>query len=102
MSIDAIAFLDPVALPSVSPLGAANQASAVGGNFGAWFGQQLSQVNHQLIDADVGVQRLAAGDATNLHEVMIKLQESKMSLQLLMQVRNHLLDAYRDVAQMPL
>jgi flagellar hook-basal body complex protein FliE len=102
MTIDAINFLQPVAMPSLSPLGAASASAVPAGAFGAWFEQQLVQVNQQIIDADQGVQRLAAGDANNLHDVMIKLQESKMSLQLVMQVRNHLLDAYHDIAQMQL
>lgn len=99
MSIDAIGFLAPSALPlPVAPGEAA--APAPGGAFGAWFTQQLADVNGQLAVADQGVQRLAAGEAPNLHQVMIDLEQAKVSLQLVMQVRNHLLDAYRELIQM--
>ena len=100
MSIEAISFLPAAALPSVDPVGGAAAQHVPGATFGSWFDSQLSQLNTQMVEADNGVQRLAAGDASNLHEVMISLQESRMSLQLMMQVRNHLLDAYHDIAQM--
>ncbi|WP_332879667.1 flagellar hook-basal body complex protein FliE [Massilia sp. S19_KUP03_FR1] len=97
MNIDAIGFLAPL-----NPIGAAQpEASAApGAAFGTWFSQQLADVNRQLAVADHGVQRLAAGDASNLHQVMIDLEQAKVSLQLVMQVRNHLLDAYHELMQM--
>lgn len=99
MSIDAIGFLAPLggALP-VAPGETAPAAPASA--FGTWFGEQLADVNRQLAVADHGVQRLAAGDASNLHQVMIDLEQAKVSLQLVMQVRNHLLDAYHELMQM--
>jgi len=99
MNIDAIGFLAPL-----NPIGAglpeAAAAPAPGAAFGTWFSQQLAGVNGQLAVADHGVQRLAAGDASNLHQVMIDLEQAKVSLQLVMQVRNHLLDAYHELMQM--
>lgn len=104
MSIDAIAALPTVAfepavsyLPSLAPQTA---TPAAGGDFASWFGEQLAQTNAQLTSADQGIQQLALGDASNLHHVMIQLEEAKLSLQLVMQVRNHLLDAYRELMQM--
>ncbi len=103
MSIDALAFLPPLSMPT-APTGAdafgAAGAAAPSGQFGTWFGEQLSQVNQQLIGADQGVQQLAAGDVSNLHQVMINLEQAKISMQLVMQVRNHVLDAYRELMQM--
>lgn len=100
MNIDAIGLLAPQ-----SPIGTAMPAgidpsAAPSAAFGNWFSTQLADVNNQLAVADHGVQRLAAGDATNLHQVMIDLEQAKVSLQLVMQVRNHLLDAYHELMQM--
>jgi len=99
MSVEAIGFLPPVS-PLTTDAGAAAATSAPASGFAAWFSQQLGDVNNQLAVADQGVQRLAAGDATNLHQVMIDLEQAKLSLQLVMQVRNHLLDAYHELLQM--
>lgn len=69
-------------------------------NFGHWFTQELSSVNASLEVADRDVKRLAAGEAQSLHEVMIHMEEAKLSFQLLAQVRNRLLDAYQEVMRM--
>jgi flagellar hook-basal body complex protein FliE len=98
MSIEAIQFLPAVGLPQIE--GIAGTPAAPSGDFGAWFTNQMSQVNQQLVNADHGIQQLAAGDASNLHQVMINLEEAKLSMQLVMQVRTHLLDAYHDLMQM--
>ncbi|MES2933122.1 MAG: flagellar hook-basal body complex protein FliE [Pseudomonadota bacterium] len=110
MSVEALTFLPPISMPSLNLTSAAKVAqlttapastlAAASGQFAAAFSQQLSQVNTQLLNADHGVQQLAAGDATNLHQVMINLEQAKLSMQLVMQVRNHVLDAYRELLQM--
>jgi flagellar hook-basal body complex protein FliE len=100
-SVEAISFLPAVSMPSLAVGGDAT-AQAPGAAFGTWFESHLSELNDKLLAADAGVQKLAAGDVSNLHDVMISLQEAHMSLQLMMQVRNHLLDAYHDIAQMQL
>jgi flagellar hook-basal body complex protein FliE len=46
------------------------------------------------------VARLAAGDTDNLHQVMIALEEAKLSFQLMVQVRNKLLESYQDILRM--
>ena len=98
MSIDAIGFLPPLSMPL--PAGQSQAAQAPSGEFAGWFSQQLSDVNGALSKADHGVQQLAAGDASNLHQVMIDLEQAKLSMQLVMSVRTHLLDAYRELMQM--
>jgi flagellar hook-basal body complex protein FliE len=98
MSIEAIEFLPALSMPLAT--GESTAAAPVTGDFATWFSQQLSDVNTQLAKADHGVQRLAAGDASNLHQVMIDLEQAKLSMQLVMTVRTHLLDAYRELMQM--
>ncbi len=57
-------------------------------------------MNSQLQRVDADLQRLALGDAQNLHQVMINLEEAKLSFQLLVQVRNHALEAYQEIMKM--
>lgn len=78
--------------PSLAP------ASPTG--FGELVSKGLGQVNDQLLAGEAGLQRLATGDMQNLHQVMIRLEESRLSFQLLMQVRARLLEAYQDVMKM--
>ena len=62
----------------------------------------LEQVNQDLLASQADLQRLAAGDAENLHDIVIRLEENRISLQLLLQVRNRVLEAYQDVMRMQL
>lgn len=101
MTVEALQFLPPLSPLTAPATGASAELNtAPSGQFAAWFGQQLGEVNTQLLSADQGLQQLAAGDTSNLHQVMLNLEQAKMSLQLVMQVRNHVLDAYRELMQM--
>jgi flagellar hook-basal body complex protein FliE len=70
------------------------------GMFGNMVSQGLAQVNAQLQTSQVDLQKLATGDLQNLHQVMIQLEESRLSFQLMLQVRGRLLEAYQDVMKM--
>lgn len=85
----------PVALPGAAPAGV--DAS---GRFDQIVSDGLGKVNESLLAAQSGVQALAAGTAPDLHRVMIQMEESQLSFQLMLQVRNRLLEAYQDVMKM--
>ena len=98
--IDAIlGDLPPSAFGAAAPAGNATAANAAGG-FGQLFTQGLAQVNENLLASQADLQRLATGDIQNLHQVMVRLEESRVSFQLMLQVRNRLLEAYQDVMKM--
>jgi flagellar hook-basal body complex protein FliE len=73
------------------------QPAAISQNFGNWFVRELAQVNQQLSRVDADSQALASGQAVSLHQVMINLEEAKLSFDLLAQVRNRLLESYQEV-----
>lgn len=62
--------------------------------------QGLQQVNGQLLASQTDLQQLSVGNVQNLHQVMIRLEESRLAFQLTMQVRNRLLESYQDVMRM--
>jgi flagellar hook-basal body complex protein FliE len=76
------------------------QATSSAAGFGELFNQGLSQVNEQLLASQVDLQNLATGEVQNLHQVMIRLEESRLNFQLMMQVRGRLLEAYQDIMKM--
>lgn len=78
----------------------AEAASATGPSFLDRVGQGLNDVNEQLLASQADLQRVAVGDLEDLHAVMIRLEESRISLQLMLQVRNRALEAYQDVMRM--
>ena len=96
MSIEAIGFLPPLQDIALDPAGTA----AAGNGFAAWFAREMAATNNQLVDADRQLQQLAAGETTNLHQVMIALEDARVSFQFLVQVRNHLLEGYQEILRM--
>lgn len=88
-------------LPPLPPgIGATAPAATANVPFGDLFTQGLSQVNDSLLTSQTDMQRLATGDVQNLHQLMIRLEESRINFQLMLQVRNRLLEAYQDVMKM--
>jgi flagellar hook-basal body complex protein FliE len=96
-------MVDPVAVVStavagLNPSQPTGEPHSVG--FTDWLGQHLASANSQLVQADDGVRKLALGEADNLHQVMINLEKAKLSFELVVQVRNKLLDAYQELMRM--
>ncbi|MBT9457018.1 MAG: flagellar hook-basal body complex protein FliE [Burkholderiaceae bacterium] len=60
----------------------------------------LQAVNSDWMRAQQGLGDLAQGGIGNLHEVMIRLEESRTSFQLFLQVRNRLVESYQDLMRM--
>jgi len=84
---------------------AAPAASAAGGavaapGFGDWFTGELQALNQQMVQAEHGVQQLATGGATNVHDVMLQLEQARLSFQVAIQVRSRVLEAYQDILRM--
>jgi flagellar hook-basal body complex protein FliE len=85
----------------VGPIpGAVPVAPTTGPTFSERVSGGLQELNGQLLASQVDLQRLATGDVSNLHEVMVRLEESRIALQLALQVRNRVLEAYQDVMKM--
>lgn len=68
--------------------------------FSGMVSQGLQKVNDRLIGSEVDLQRLAAGDVSSLNQIMVRLEESRLSFQLMLQVRNRLLESYQDLMRM--
>lgn len=71
-----------------------------GGEFGQLVTRGLGELNQQLLVSQADLQQLATGNAQNLHQIMMRLEETRLSFQLMMQVRNRVLEAYQDLMKM--
>lgn len=78
----------------------AANAGGQGGQFMEMVTKGLGEVNQQLMTTQTSLQRLAVGDIQHLHQVMIQMEEARMSFQLLVQVRNRVLETYQDLMKM--
>ena len=103
MSLPFIAPATPVIEPSLAPVAAVSPV-ATGGtsttSFSHLVSNGLQQVSTQLQTSQADLQSLATGNVENLHQVMLRLEESRMSFQLMLQVRNRLLESYQELMRM--
>ena len=60
----------------------------------------ISEVNHLQLETDGAIQELVSGKEKNVHEVMIAMEKSSLSFELLVQVRNKVLAAYDEIKRM--
>jgi len=60
----------------------------------------ISAVEKLQGQADSKVSQLLAGNGTDVHSAMIAVEKADLSFQLMMQVRNKIVQAYRDIANM--
>ncbi len=95
-AVPAVGIHDEVEPPFASPPAAA--AGSI--PFSERIAEGLQEVNRQLLTTQRDLQQLAVGEVANLHEVLIRLEESRTALQLVLQVRNRALEAYQDVMRM--
>lgn len=60
----------------------------------------ISEVSGLEKEADEAVQDLISGGETNIHEAMIALQKADISFKVLMEVRDKIISAYKEVMRM--
>jgi len=95
-----------VPLTGVEPLGAARAAAAPSAPTGVPFSQMLvngvEQVDQKVVDADSLAAAFAVNDSIPLHRVTYALEQARLSLELMLQVRSRLVEAYQEVSRMQL
>lgn len=73
-----------------------------GESFASFLSDALNQVNQDQLTSEAFNKALATGEVQDLHQVMIASQQSMLSLQLTIQVRNKVVEAYQEIMRMPL
>jgi flagellar hook-basal body complex protein FliE len=90
--------------PFIKPLGDSpttqGPARADGKDFQSYLLESLDKVNQLQTEADVGVQKLLTGETDNVAEVFSASRKAGVAFDLLMEIRNKLMDAYNEMKQM--
>lgn len=96
--------MGPGRLGPLGDMGAQKGASPLkevdGKDFKSFLLESLEKVNAMSSEADDAVQRLATGQTDNVAEVFTTVQKAGVAFDLLMEIRNKLLDAYTEIRQM--
>jgi len=88
--------------PAAGPVSTAKQAAeggaAAGGpSFEDSLANALRQVNELQLQAEDLSRALAAGQASDLHQVMIAAEKANLALQFTLQIRNKVIEAYQEI-----
>ena len=85
--------------PSIAPASSSSAKPAASG-FGESLAKLVNSVEASGTEANSAVAQMLDGRG-EVHDAMIALQRAELTLQLTVQVRNKLVQAYQDVMRMP-
>ena len=99
--IEMIAPIEAIQAPVASATAAVSAPAESGiGAFSEVFASQLSTVNADISKAEGALQALASGQPVELHDVMISLEQARIGVQTVIQIRNRMVEAYQELARM--
>lgn len=62
----------------------------------------MKEVNDMQHKADASIEKMVAGEVTDVHQVMNSVQEANLAFNMMMEIRNKVLEAYKEVMRMRL
>ncbi len=57
----------------------------------------ISDANDMQVSADKDIQKIIAGEDVDAHQVMTAVEKANISFELVMEIRNKMLEAYREI-----
>ena len=82
---------------TAQPLTVGSAQRSEGGGFGEALRQAVQRVNGLQVQADVQAERLATGEAENVHDAVIALEKASLALELTIQVAKKAIEAYQEI-----
>lgn len=62
----------------------------------------IGEVNQSQLTSNEAVNKFIKGEDISVHEVMVAMQEAQMSMQLLIEARNKVVEAYQEINRLSL
>ena len=88
-------------MPDVTAPSEISKATAPSSDsFASMFGRMVSDVNAKQNAATEAVSALQSGQKIPLHQTVIAMEEASVSFQLMVEVRNRLLESYQEIMRM--
>ena len=90
-------------IEGIQPLsGGIRSKSKKGEDFAKVLKEAFEKVNEQQKKAEKMADDYAAGRISNIHDVIIEAEKASIALRLTVEVRNRIVDAYREIMRMQL
>lgn len=61
----------------------------------------VDDVNSLQNQADKSIEKLAAGEITDVHQVMKAVEEANIAMEFMLEIRNKIIEAYQEIMRMP-
>ncbi|MEE9170297.1 MAG: flagellar hook-basal body complex protein FliE [bacterium] len=94
--VDKISGLSPELVPKQSIKGSSKSDSGEG-DFLSTLNGFMADVNNLQKQAGESINQLASGDVSNIHDVMVAVEKAAVSFELMMEIRNKVIEAYQEV-----
>lgn len=99
--IDKISYSPLNIMSSVQPKDNSGVGAAdVGKQFGSFLNDALNNLNDQQIAVDQLNQSFVKGELSDVHQLTIASEKASIGLELTVQVRNKILEAYQEIMRM--
>lgn len=85
---------------AAGPASAISETKPLASSFNSMFGQMVQDVSAKQAAANEAVNGLLSGQNVSLHQAMIAAEEASVSFQLMVEVRNKLLESYQELMRM--
>lgn len=95
-SINASSILNNISI------GTTNTEENSSTSFSTVLSDAINKVNDAEVNSNNKIEALIKGEDVEMHEVMLAMQEASLSLQALIEVRNNVVDAYKEISSLQL
>ncbi len=68
--------------------------------FDSFLANEINNVNANINKAEANINDFATGKSSNIHEMLLSIEEAKLSFQMILQVRNKVLESMQEVLRM--
>ena len=99
-------MIEKAALYSMQPAALAPKATApatgaeIGKEFGDLLNNALTQLSTQQAQAEKLTEQFVLGEVSDVHQVMIAAEKVSLGLELVVQTRNKVIEAYQEIMRM--
>lgn len=99
-------MINPISLQTLQTAKAGTAGAATGtelaGQFGDFLNGALTKLNQAEADSDKLTASFIQGETTDIHSLMIAQEKVSLGLELTVQARNKMIEAYQEIMRMQL